>query len=67
MMANSADMVTILMDSKSAISTLRKLDQGIAPPRPEFEARILKELCRRADNKRHLGGLGQRPQRNQRQ
>ena len=38
-------------DSKPAISALRKLDQGIAPPQSEIEARILEELCRRADSK----------------
>ena len=42
-------MLAILTDSKPAISTLRKLDNGAAPPRPEIEARILNELCRRSD------------------
>ena len=43
-------MLTILTDSKPAISALRKLDKGITPPRSEIESRILKELCGRADN-----------------
>ena len=32
-------MLAILTDSKLVISTLRKLDKGLAPPRPEIEAR----------------------------
>ena len=44
-------MLAILTDSKPAISAIEKLDKGIAPPRSEIEARILKELCKRADNK----------------
>ena len=40
-------MLTILTGRKPAISALRKLDQG---PRSEIEARVLKELCGRADN-----------------
>lgn len=41
--------LAILTDSKSAISTLRKLDTEVAPPRLEIKARILKELCKRGD------------------
>src|SRR5258708_1830373 len=40
-------MLAILTDSKPALFTLRKLDNGVAPPRSEIEARILKELCKR--------------------
>ena len=40
-------MLTILTDSKPAISALRRLEQGTAPPR---SARILEELCKRANN-----------------
>ena len=43
------NMLTILTDSKPAISALRKLDQGIAPPRSDIEARILGEFCNRKD------------------
>ena len=38
--AREASMLTILTDSKQAVSTLRKLDQRRAPPRSEIEARI---------------------------
>ena len=44
-------MLAILTDSKPAISTLRKLDTGAAPPRSEIEARILKEICSRFHEK----------------
>ena len=44
------NMLTILTDSKPAISALRRLDQGLALPWSEIEARILKEFCGRADN-----------------
>ena len=40
-------MLAILTDSKPAISALRKLDKGLAPPRSEVEARILEEICKR--------------------
>ena len=43
-------MLAILTDSKPAISTIKKLDTGVAPPRSEIEARITKELCRRSGN-----------------
>ena len=52
-------MVAILTDSKPAISTLSKLDTGVAP-RSEIEARILKELCNRT-GKGYPRGLGKRP------
>ena len=42
--ARKVNMLTILTDSKPAISALKKLDQGIAPPRSEIDARILEEL-----------------------
>ena len=41
-------MLAILTDSKPAISTIKKLDTGEAPPRSEIEARILEELCNRS-------------------
>ena len=46
--AREVGMLAILMDSKPAISTLRRMDKGAAP-RFEIEARILKELCNRVD------------------
>ena len=39
--AREVNMLTILTDSEPAISNLRKLDQGTAPPRSEIEARVL--------------------------
>ena len=45
--SREVQMLAILTDSKPAISTIKKLDTGTAPPRSEIEARILKELCRR--------------------
>ena len=45
--SREVSMLAILTDSKPAISTVRKLDAGAAPPRSEIEARILKELCSR--------------------
>ena len=39
------NMATILTHGKPAISALRKLDQGIAPPRSEIQVPILEELC----------------------
>ena len=41
-------MLAILTDSKPAISTIKKLDTGEAPPQSEIEARILEELCNRS-------------------
>ena len=46
--AREVGMLAILMDSKPAISTLRKMDRGVAP-RSEIEARILKKFCNRTD------------------
>ena len=43
-------MLAILTDSKPAISTVKKLDSGAAPPWSEIEARLLKELCKRTGN-----------------
>ena len=37
--ARGVSMLAILMDSKPAISGLRKLDKGLTPPRSEIEAR----------------------------
>ena len=48
-------MLVILTDSKPAISTIRKLDSGAAPPRSEIEARILNELCRRTQAQQDTG------------
>lgn len=42
-------MLTILTDSKLAVSTLRKLDKGLTPPRSKVEARVLEGLCKGGD------------------
>ena len=49
--AREIHLLAILTDSEPAISTMRKLDAGEAPPRNEIEARILKELCKRTGKK----------------
>ena len=45
----------ILMDSKSAISAIKKLGKGLAPPRSAIEARVHWRNFARG----HLRGLGQ--------
>ena len=49
------NLLAILTDSKPAISTIKKLDSGIAPPRSEIEARILSELYRRTHDRLDTG------------
>ena len=53
--SREVSMLAILTDSKPAISTIRKLDTGTAPPRSEIEARILRELCRRTEQQDDTG------------
>ena len=53
--SREVNLLTILTDSKPAISTIRKLDSGTVPPRSEIEARILDELCRRSHNRLDTG------------
>ena len=49
--AREVNILAILTDSKPAISAITKLDKRLVPPRSEIEARILEELCKRADSK----------------
>ena len=53
--SREVNMLVILTDSKPAISTIKKLDSGTAPPRSEIEAQILNELCRRSQNQLDTG------------
>ena len=47
--SRKVNMLTILTDSKLAVSTLRKLDKGLTPPRSKVEARVLEGLCKGGD------------------
>ena len=47
--AREVNMLAILTDRKPGISTLRKLDRGLTPPRSKIETREMEELCRRID------------------
>ena len=53
--SREVNLLAILTDSKPAISTIRKLDSGTAPPRSEIEARILSELCKRTHEQLDTG------------
>ena len=53
--SREVNLLAILTDSKPAISVIRKLDSGAAPPRSEIEARILHELCKRTHEKLDTG------------
>ena len=53
--SREVNLLAILTDSKLAISTIRKLNSGEAPPRSEIEARISGELCKRSQNNLDTG------------
>ena len=53
--SREVNLLAILTDSKPAISIIRKLDSGTAPPRSEIEARILSKLCGRSHNHKDTG------------
>ena len=55
--SREVSMLAVLTDSKPAISKIKKLDSGAAPPRSKIEARILNELCRRSQDHLYTGSL----------
>ena len=48
--SREVNLLTILTDSKLAISTIRRLNSGTAPPWSAIEAQILEKLCKRSND-----------------